>query len=170
MGSPRWPLLFVFAFVLAAGCGSGRGLPLDGSGAAGGAGLGGHGGAGLGGASGSGAGGLGGASGSGAGGLGGGADSGETCQQLMADYTSALVPAIACVVGPAEQCQQLTLSLDCTACYRGVQDATTVNAIRAQMVAQSCIHPVVCPCSGSGTGTCVATDAGSTSGTCANGL
>jgi hypothetical protein len=161
MTFPRCFLLIGMTLVLGTGCGSSTALPLDGSAA-------GRGGSSVGGGSGSSAGGRGGSSAGGRGGSSVGADGGESCQQLMDDYTRALVPAIACVPGAADQCQQLTLSLDCTDCYRGVEDATTVDALRAQLLGQGCITPVVCPCIGSGAGTCAATDAGSASGTCGN--
>jgi len=115
----------------------------------------GHGGSGVGGFGGSGNGGLAGAD----------ADGGESCQQLMDDYAQAVAPAIACIVGASNQCQRSTLSLDCTACARVVQDATTLDALRAQMLSQSCIHPVNCPCI-IDTVTCVRSDGGSTSGIC----
>lgn len=93
------------------------------------------------------------------------ADSGESCQELMNDYTRAEGPAAACAVGAANQCQQRTLSLDCTSCYWSVQDATTLDALRAQMLAQGCIQPGNCSCV-TGGDSCVATDGGSTSGVC----
>jgi hypothetical protein len=98
-------------------------------------------------------------------------DGSESCQDLMAAYDLAVGSATTCVVGAANQCQQLTLARNCTNCYRGVQDATMLDALWAQLRAQGCIQPVVCPCVGSGPGTCVAsTDSSADSGTCANGV
>jgi hypothetical protein len=93
------------------------------------------------------------------------ADGAESCQELMTDYMRAEGPAVACTPGAANQCQQTTLPLNCTGCYQSVQDATTLDALRAQMLAQGCIHPVACPCISSGNN-CTATDGGSASGVC----
>jgi hypothetical protein len=92
----------------------------------------------------------------------------ESCPQLISDYSGALASAITCVANAIDQCQALTLSLDCTNCYRGVQHAATLDALRSKLLAQGCIQPAECPCVRSGPGTCRAIDAGSQDGTCGN--
>ena len=99
----------------------------------------------------------------GSGGAGGqdGAEAGEaSCQELMTAYTNASNLAIVCDPSATNQCQQQTLSPDCTGCYRVVQDATGPDAIRAQLVALACVHPVGCPCISVGPVSCMATDGG----------
>ena len=145
-------------FVATIGCGSSD-RPLGSGGGAGTGGSGGRGGASA----------VGGAGGSNAGGRGGsdaGADGAESCQQLMDDYTRATVPASACTVGAADQCQQVSLILDCTACYFLAQDTTTLDALRARLLAQGCITPGNCLCPALGNSMCVPVDAGSGSGSC----
>ena len=79
----------------------------------------------------------------------------------MSDYTFSLNRALACTVGAANQCQQHSLSLDCTACYLTVQDPTTLDSLRAQMLVQRCIQPLPdCLCVSPGETVCVATDGG----------
>jgi hypothetical protein len=113
-----------------------------------------------------GAGGQGGAGGS-AGGSGiGGQGGGESCAQLTTDYSNALPAAASCTPGAANQCQQQALFPTCTSCYDSVNDATTLDSIRSQLIAQGCTHPVACPCAFPGQVTCVANDGGSGAGTC----
>ena len=105
----------------------------------------------------------------GSGGAGGqdGAEAGEPfCQELMTAYTNASNLAIVCDPSAANQCQQQTLSPGCTGCYRVVQDATGPDAIRAQLVALACVHPVACPCISVGPVSCMATDGGAGAGIC----
>ncbi len=105
--------------------------------------------------------------GGGAGGQGGAAGAGgATCQQLMTAYTIASNLAIVCDPSAANQCLQQTLPPECTGCARVVQDATGPDAIRAQLVAEGCTHPVPCACISLGPVTCMATDGGAAAGTC----
>jgi hypothetical protein len=102
----------------------------------------------------------------------GGSDAGAdaagaaSCQQLMDDYTRALVPAFVCTVGAPDQCQQRSLALSCTGCYLLAQTTTTLDALRAQMLAQGCISPGDCPCISPGDPVCVPVDGGPGEGTC----
>ena len=143
-------------------------------GAGGGAtGSGGHAGAGGG----TGTGGSAGAGGHPTGGQGGQAvDSGVSCAELASEYGAALPEAEACTPGAASQCQQLvSTSLGACSCQHYVQDATTLNAIRAQWTSQGCAAPVttavvICAiaCVSPGTaGSCVASDGAAPGGVCA---
>ena len=91
---------------------------------------------------------------------------GATCQQLMTAYANASNLAIVCDPTAANQCLQQTLPPDCTGCARVVQDATGPDAIRAQLIADGCTHPIACPCISPGPVTCMATDGGAAAGTC----
>jgi hypothetical protein len=80
---------------------------------------------------------------------GGGGNGGATCPQLLTTLENAIVTAMACTPGAANQCvQQVQEFPDCIpGCYFLVNDATKPNAIRAQLVAQ-CDQPAeLCPCS-----------------------
>jgi hypothetical protein len=94
------------------------------------------------------------------------ADGAESCQQLMSDYTRALVPAFACTVDAPNQCQQRSLALSCTGCYLLAQTTTTLDALRGQLLAQGCVSPGDCPCISPGNPVCVPVDAGPGQGTC----
>lgn len=165
---PRLWLPIGMALVLAGACGG----SLSGHSDGGGTGSGGRGG-GSGGTSSGGSGFVGGGSGAGfagsgpGGGVGGsGTDGGEICQQLMDAYTLALGPAFACTPGAPTQCQAQSLVLDCVDCPFAVEDPTTLDALRAQMLAQGCIHPGNCLCIVASSYVCIAADGGSASGTC----
>jgi hypothetical protein len=132
------------ALVLVGACGGSLSGPSDGGGA--------------------GSGGRGGGSGSSAGGS--GTDGGQICQQLMDAYTLALGPASTCTPAAPSQCQAQSLTLNCVDCPFAVEDPTTLDALRAQMLAQGCIHPGNCLCIIAGPDVCVAADGGSASGTC----
>lgn len=132
MSRSFFPLLLGTALAFSAGCGLVTDLPANGTGGGSGGGL-------TGGAGGS-AGGSGGAGGQ-------PADGGKSCDQLVSDYDAAMVGARACTPGADNQCAQLvapTLAA-CTLCQRYVNDATALNAIRAQWLAQGCLIPVPCP-------------------------
>jgi hypothetical protein len=152
-----------------AGASGGTGGGSAGAPGTGGKAAGGHAGGGHGGAGGHvGAGGHGGAAG-GTGGLGG--QGGQTCDEIKAAYEQAQVAAMSCTLGAANQCQAMALigPLDmCPGCAQYVNDATALNALRAQWEAQSCSQPVLCPaiaCVVPRAATCVAGD-GSSGATC----
>jgi hypothetical protein len=76
-------------------------------------------------------------------------DGGESCDQLVADYTAAVTAARACTPGAPNQCQaQISPTPD--ACNTGcgaaeyVNDVTGVNAARQSWIAQ-CVGAVGCP-------------------------
>jgi hypothetical protein len=86
--------------------------------------------------------------------------SGESCQQLMDGYSSALASALVCTPGATNQCQQEPMAVHC--CQGQVEDATTINAIAAQLHAQGCIPNQVaeCPCAYLGPIACEPADGG----------
>jgi hypothetical protein len=164
MRSFRHLALFGAVVVAAIGCGS-PDRPLRPGDAAGDGGRGGFGGgSAVGGTGGAGAGHGGSDAGTDA--AGADADGAESCQQLMDDYTRALVPAFACTVGAPSQCQQRSLALSCTGCYLLAQTTTTLDALRAQIIAQGCVRPGDCPCISPGNPVCVPVDGGPGEGTC----
>jgi hypothetical protein len=67
---------------------------------------------------------------------------GETCQQLATNYVNALPAAKDCTYGVTGQCQQLVASSLTCGCQVYVNDATTLNAIKAQYVSQGCGGPI----------------------------
>jgi hypothetical protein len=160
MGSSLHLALLAAVVVTAIGCGSTDRPPTAGGSAGDGSPGGRGGGSAIGGAGGSGVAGRGGTD------AGTDAHGAESCQQLMDDYTRALVPAFACTVGAPNQCQQRSLALGCTGCYLLAQTTDTLDAFRAQMLAQGCISPGDCPCVSAGNPVCVSIDGGSGSGTC----
>jgi hypothetical protein len=93
--------------------------------------------------------------------------SGKTCAQLEDDYSQALGAAFACTPGAPNQCQQAVPVSFCAGCDLYVNDASSVNAIRAQLTNQGCIH---CEglelCIQTGPWGCVATDGGGSGGQC----
>ncbi|HEY6475961.1 MAG TPA: hypothetical protein VI456_05220 [Polyangia bacterium] len=102
-----------------------------------------------------------------AGGCGGSSlGNGESCQQLLDDYTNALPAALVCDPTAPNQCQQSAMSDGECSCGTGVQDPTQLNAIAAQLRASGCIpaHTVACPCALPPPLACVANDGGA--GTC----
>jgi hypothetical protein len=105
----------------------------------------GHGSAGTTGAAGQGGGGSTGSAGHGAGGAGGAA----SCDDLAAQYMTALTAAQACTVGAAGQCtMQASTSLSpCFLnCMTYVQDATTLTDLKGRWMAAGCdAKPQVCP-------------------------
>jgi len=107
----------------------------------------------------------------GGGGQGGQAiDGGETCDELVSDYATALVVAKQCTLGADDQCTQLvenTLS-SCPGCEEYVNDTTKLTAIRAQWTDQGCALPVPCAviiCLLPAPSSCVATGASPLGGT-----
>ena len=67
---------------------------------------------------------------------------GETCQQLAMDYVNALPTAKNCTYGVTGQCQQVVASSLTCGCQVYVNEATTLNAIKAQYMSQGCGGPV----------------------------
>ena len=67
---------------------------------------------------------------------------GESCQQLGMDYLNALPAAKDCTYGVTGQCQQLVASSLTCGCQVYVNDATTLNTIKAQYVSQGCGGPI----------------------------
>src|SRR5450631_1887312 len=67
---------------------------------------------------------------------------GGTCQQLAMDYVNALPAAKDCTYGVTGQCQQLVASSLSCGCQVYVNDATTLNAIKAQYMSQGCGGPI----------------------------
>jgi len=90
-----------------------------------------------------------------------------SCGDLETQYASALPAALTCDVNVAAgQCEQeVTGNLSpCSGCMISVNDATSLNAIRASWVQAGCNNvAVLCPassCVGTMPGHCVAVDAG----------
>jgi len=102
----------------------------------------------------------------GSGGSSGATDGGPGCTQLMTEYSAAVTAALVCTPRAQNQCAQQALLPNCTTCYETVNDATTLSALRTQLIAQGCVHPTACPCAAPQTSGCVANDAGSAAGTC----
>ena len=67
---------------------------------------------------------------------------GQTCQQLAMDYVNALPAAKDCTYGVTGQCKQLVASSLTCGCQVYVNDATTLNAIKAQYTSQGCGGPI----------------------------
>jgi hypothetical protein len=67
---------------------------------------------------------------------------GESCQQLGMDYLNALPAAKDCTYGVTGQCQQLVASSLTCGCQVYVNDATTLNTIKAQYLSQGCGGPI----------------------------
>jgi len=105
------------------------------------------------------------------GGGGTGGQGGQTCDEIEAAFEQALVAAMSCTLGADHQCQAMAPigPLDmCPGCARYVNDATALNALRAQWEAQQCSQPTLCPaiaCVVPRDATCVAGD-GSSGATC----
>jgi hypothetical protein len=144
-------------------------------GSAGSTGAAGHGGAGStgsaghdGGAGSTGAAGHGGAGSTGSAGHDGGADAGATCSDLETQYSTAMTEAQRCKVGAAGQCAQAassSLSPCFFNCMTYVNDASTLNALKAQWLAAGCANQRVgfCPaiaCLKPTPGNCVAASGG----------
>jgi hypothetical protein len=95
------------------------------------------------------------------------AAAGRTCAELEGDYQQALSAALACTPGAPNQCQQAIPVSFCAGCDRYVNDATSLNAISAQLSNQGCVR---CEglelCIQAGPYACVPTDAGTSSGQC----
>jgi hypothetical protein len=98
-------------------------------------------------------------------------DSGVTCADLESRYAEALPAARSCDVNATGQCQQLvssSLSPCFVNCTTYVNNALTLNAIKASWLQAGCNQTVVlCPliaCIKPSAGVCAATDGGS--GTC----
>jgi hypothetical protein len=93
---------------------------------------------------------------------------GRTCTELESDYQQALSAASSCTPGAANQCQQPVSVSFCAGCNLYVNDAASVNAVRAQIFSQGCVR---CEglelCLQSGPWACVATDGGTLGGQCA---
>jgi hypothetical protein len=93
--------------------------------------------------------------------------SGRSCAELESDYQQALSAAYACTPGAANQCQQAIPVSFCAGCDLYVNDASSVNAISAQLFSQGCVR---CEglelCIQSGPWACVATDGGGSGGRC----
>jgi uncharacterized protein YceK len=147
-----------------AGAAGGHGGGMTSTGGAGSMGSAGHGGAGS-----TGSAGHGGAGSTGSAGHDGGAGDGSvSCSDLAGQYGGALTAARSCTVGAANQCQQAvssSLSPCFSNCLTYVEDATTVNALKAQWVNAGCANqgPIACPaiaCLQPTMGNCVATDGG----------
>ena len=108
----------------------------------------------------------------GAGGAGGQhGDAGQTCDEIQTAFAQALIAALSCTPGAANQCAATALIEplgQCPGCVQYVNDATTLNALRTQWDAQQCGQPVLCPaiaCALPHPVTCAASD-GSSGATC----
>jgi hypothetical protein len=100
-------------------------------------------------------------------------DGGESCDQLVADYSAAVNAALACTPGAPNQCQALLDSLP-TSCNNGcgatvaANDATAVNAAWNRWATQcslalGCTLNICTPPPGT-VGACVSVDGGTASG------
>jgi hypothetical protein len=93
--------------------------------------------------------------------------SGRSCAELENDYQQALSAAFACTPGAPNQCQQAVPVSFCAGCNLYLNDATSLNAIRAQILNQGCVQ---CEglelCIQTGPWACVATDGGAPGGQC----
>jgi hypothetical protein len=87
-----------------------------------------------------------------------------SCSELQDAYTNALPAALACDPGAANQCQQLASTDSQCSCGQLVQNASELDRIVNQMVAEGCIHQTACPCPIVPLVTCLPGDGGS--GTC----
>jgi hypothetical protein len=95
------------------------------------------------------------------------AASGKTCTQLEDEYQQALSVAYECTPGAANQCQQAIPASFCAGCDVYVNDASSVNAIRAQLSSQGCVQcEGLVLCIQTGPWGCVATDGGGSGGQC----
>ena len=93
--------------------------------------------------------------------------SGRTCAQLEDDYHQALGAAYACTPGAPNQCQQAIPAFFCAGCLIYVNDASSLNAVSAQLSSQGCIHcEAVDLCIQTGPWGCVATDGAAPGGQC----
>jgi hypothetical protein len=159
----------------AAGTGGGGTAGHGGGGAGGAAGHGAGGAAGTGSAGHGGGGGTGGSAGhDGGGGTGGSAGHdggtdvrGATCSELASQYADALGAARSCTIGANGQCEQSvsgSLSPCFSNCQTYVNDASTLNALKAQWLGQGCNQGgIACPaiaCLQPTKGNCVAADGG----------
>jgi hypothetical protein len=103
---------------------------------------------------------------------GSGGASGATCSDLETEYGAALTAARSCTVGASGQCAQMvsgSLSVCFSNCQTFVNDATALDALKAQWMAEGCANQehVACPaiaCLQPTAGRCVAGDGGG--GTC----
>ena len=99
---------------------------------------------------------------------GAGGATGATCSDLAAQYSTALTAARSCTVGAAGQCAQMvsgSLSVCFSNCQTFVNDASTLNTLKAQWLADGCANqgPIACPaiaCLQPTQGRCVAGDGG----------
>jgi hypothetical protein len=102
------------------------------------------------------------------GGGGAGGATGATCSDLAAQYSTALTAARSCTAGAAGQCAQMvsgSLSVCFSNCQTFVNNASTLNTLKAQWLADGCANqgPVACPaiaCLQPTQGRCVAGDGG----------
>ena len=100
-------------------------------------------------------------------------DGGVSCSDLENQYQAALPAARSCDVNAIGQCQQLVSSSlsPCSNCMTYVNDALTLNAIKASWEQAGCNQTVgiLCPliaCIQPKAGVCVTADAGG--GTCSS--
>jgi hypothetical protein len=73
-------------------------------------------------------------------------DGSQSCVQLMNEFKAALLPAVVCIPGAANQCHQLapTVLADCPVCSQAwVNDATALVALQKQWFA-ACAKAVPC--------------------------